>query len=434
VRAFTLTAQVARIDGQEAWTYDGTVPGPELRARQGDRVRVTLVDRLPVSTTIHWHGVPGLPNAEDGVAGVTQQAVAPGHSMTYEFVASAAGTYWYHSHQDTSSQLAHGLYGALVVEPAGGPTEARDYSVVIHYLAGAVMANGSPDLHLAARPGDTVRLRLIDAVSPGMDGGPEVPVLLGAPYRIVSFDGRDLDQPGTLGPERIPLGMGQRADVVFTMPASGAVRLLDTEQMGDVTGVQSAITSLAGGRPRLPVVTIGDGSAPAPEPAASLPVFDPLRYGAPAPDPVAATAPAATHPVVITENPGFRDGSVQLVHEINGRASPDVPPIVVHEGDVVRLHIVNDTGEYHPMHLHGHTMSVLDRDGVPVQGSPIRLDTVLVGPHQTWDVAFLADNPGIWMFHCHVPLHAAFGLTMTIDYAGVTTPYAMGTRSGNMPE
>ena len=105
-----------------------------------------------------------------------------------------------------------------------------------------------------------------------------------------------------------------------------------------------------------------------------------------------------------------------------------------HEGEVLRLHIVNDTAEYHPMHLHGHTMSVLSRNGQPVTGSPVRVDTVLVGPHETWDVVFLADNPGLWMFHCHVLLHAAFGLTMSIDYAGITTPYEMGTRSGNLPE
>jgi FtsP/CotA-like multicopper oxidase with cupredoxin domain len=69
-----------------------------------------------------------------------------------------------------------------------------------------------------------------------------------------------------------------------------------------------------------------------------------------------------------------------------------------------------------------------------MQGSPLHLDTVLVGPHQTWDVAFAADNPGIWMFHCHVLLHAAYGMSLTVNYAGVSTPYEMGSRSGNVPE
>src|SRR5207248_2810597 len=79
VRACTLVAQPATVDGRTVWSYNGTVPGPELRVTQGDRVRVTLVNNLDAPTTIHWHGL-AVPGAEDGVPGVTQDAVAPGHS------------------------------------------------------------------------------------------------------------------------------------------------------------------------------------------------------------------------------------------------------------------------------------------------------------------------------------------------------------------
>jgi FtsP/CotA-like multicopper oxidase with cupredoxin domain len=289
VRSYTLTARVARIDGQDAWTYDGTVPGPELRVVQGDRLRVTLVNHLPESTTIHWHGVPGLPDAEDGVAGITQQAVAPGHSTTYEFVVGTPGTYWYHSHQDTSNQISRGLFGALVVEPRSGPSEDRDYAVVLHSgVAGGVAANGSPDLRLAARPGERVRLRLVNAVSPGMDGTPESPVLLGAPYRVVALDGRDLNQPQELGPRRISIGMGQRADLVFTMPASGSVRLVDTESQSHSSGVQGAIASFAG-TASLPSVTVGD------EPVPGAPRLDALPASACRP-PTRSRPPASTPP------------------------------------------------------------------------------------------------------------------------------------------
>jgi hypothetical protein len=92
VDRFTMTAQVSQVDGQPVWTYNGTVPGPELRVTQGHRVQVTLVNDLPESTTLHWHGVQ-LPNAVDGVAGLTQDAVPPGQSFTYEFVARDAGTF-----------------------------------------------------------------------------------------------------------------------------------------------------------------------------------------------------------------------------------------------------------------------------------------------------------------------------------------------------
>jgi FtsP/CotA-like multicopper oxidase with cupredoxin domain len=434
VRSFTLTTEVRRINGQDAWTYNGTVPGPELRVTQGDRIRVTLVNHLPAPTTIHWHGVR-VPNSQDGVAGITQQAVARGRSYTYEFVARDTGTYWYHSHQDTGNQAVRGLYGPLVVEPPSGRVaEDRDYTVMLHAApgTGAVAMNGTTgNLQLAAQPGETVRLRLVNAVAPNMDGGPEAPVLLGAPYRVVSLDGRDLHEPGLLDSERLPLGMGQRADLVFTLPAAGAVRLVDT-------GVKGAPSAGERFTPKTPPITvssiIGSGPAPTAGNLERLPLFDLTRYGTPAADPVANAHPNATYPVVLDEQPGFHDGTVQLVHTINGQSSPNIPPITVHQGQVVRLHIVNGTGEYHPMHLHGHVLSVVSENGRPVQGSPVHLDSILVGPNQTWDVAFLADNPGIWMLHCHVLLHASMGMSMTINYAGISTPYTMGMSSGNVPE
>jgi FtsP/CotA-like multicopper oxidase with cupredoxin domain len=433
VEEFTLTARDAVIDGQPAQTYDGTVPGPELRVTQGDRVRVTLVNHLSMATTVHWHGVR-VPNAVDGVAGMTQDAVPPGGSFTYEFVATDAGTFWYHSHQDTGKQLPAGLFGALVVEPRGGTAEEVDRTVLLHNSTadrGRIAVDGTAgDLHVDARPGQTVRLRVIDAVASGMDGALEAPVLLGAPYRVVAMDGHDLSGPTPLGPQRLRLGMGQRADLVFTMPASGAVRLVDSRIPGTPSPLQGFFGTPAEARE---TVTVGDGALPPAVDPLTLPVFDPFTYGVPLPDP--ATGPAdVTAPVVLAEGPGFHDGGIELVHSINGAASPDVPPIEVREGQLVRLHMVNTTGEFHPMHLHGHVMTVLDVDGRPPAGSPVHLDTVVLGPHETVDVAFVADNPGIWMLHCHVLVHASMGMSMSIDYSGVSTPFTMGSRSGNVPE
>jgi FtsP/CotA-like multicopper oxidase with cupredoxin domain len=432
VKAFTLTAEPTVIDGQTVWAYNGSVPGPELRVNQGDRVRVTLVNHLPESTTIHWHGV-AVPNSQDGVAGVTQDAVPSGDEYTYEFIANEAGTFWYHSHQQTEEQLPRGLFGALVVLPPNGSVaEQRDVTLVLHGSAGQVSINGAADIaRVPAQPGQTVRLRLINAVDPGMDGGPEAPVLVGAPFRVVSLDGRDLNAPDVLGPTRIPLGMGQRADLVFTMPTSGSVQLIDTEIQGASTPVQTLL--FGSPRPHLASVVFGDGQAQ-PVDVDALPMFDPLHYGAPAPDDVAAATPDQTVNVTLGEHPGIRDGRPELVHTIDGAASPDVPPITVAEGQIVRLHIVNQTGEYHPMHLHGHVLTLLAVDGQPIKGSPVHQDSILVGPDETVDVAFAADNPGVWMFHCHVLLHAGMGMTTSINYVGYSTPFAMGTDSGNMPE
>ena len=394
VRDFVLTARPGLVDGHPVETFDGTVPGPELRVVQGDRVRVTLVNRLPVATTLHWHGVR-VPNAEDGVAGLTQDAVAPGALFTYEFVAADAGTYWYHSHQDTGNQIAAGLFGALIVEPPGGHTaETEDRTVLLHDAtdgSNTVALNGSTgDVHLDARPGRTVRLRVIDAVVPGMDGTAQAPVLLGAPYRVAALDGHDLHGGQQLGPQRVELGMGRRADLVFTMPASGEVRLVDSAVAGSPSALQGAF-----GSPAAPTasLTLGTGPPPPSVDPVSLPLFDALSYGTPAPDPTAGP-PDLTAPVVLGEHPGFHDGAIQLVHTINQAAAPLTPPIVVRAGQLVRLQFVNTTDEIDPMHLHGHVFSVLDVDGRRVGGSPVHLDTVLVGPRQTVDVAFRADNPG----------------------------------------
>src|SRR5207248_3693473 len=113
------------------------------------------------------------------------------------------------------------------------------------------------------------------------------------------------------------------------------------------------------------------GPAPAAAVADDAPLFDLTNYGTPEADPVARRTPDVESAVVLDKNPGIRDGRPELIHTINGQASPNVPPITVHEGDIVRLHIVNDSEEYHPMHLHGHVMTVLSRNGVAVEGSPI---------------------------------------------------------------
>lgn len=77
---------------------------------------------------------------------------------------------------------------------------------------------------------------------------------------------------------------------------------------------------------------------------------------------------------------------------------------------------------------------MVSRNGESATGSAVRLDTLLVGPRESWDVAFVADNPGIWMIHCHVLLHAEMGMSMALNYTGVSTPFEMGTRTGNLPE
>jgi FtsP/CotA-like multicopper oxidase with cupredoxin domain len=387
---------------------------------------VTLVNHLPDATSIHWHGIIG-PNAMDGVAGVTQDAVKPGGTFTYEFVANEAGTYWYHSHQDTSHQIADGLIGSIVVESKDEhAATGRDYSLLVHTQPGgnAIAVNGTSNLRLDATPGETVRLRIINAVVPGFDGAPLAPVLVGAPYFVEALDGHDVNAPHQLGPERLPLGMGQRADLVFTMPDKAAVRLVGLK--GNAMFPWSA--------PPTASVTIGDGPTSGVD-TSSLPTFDLTSYGALAGDPVLDAAQYdVTRDIVLGGGPMFRNGTFDFSDTFDGMASPYVAPIRVREGQLVRLHIVNNSPKFHPIHVHGHVFSVLSKNGHRLTGAPIHLDAILVAPGETWDVAFKADNPGIWMLHCHVLAHATAGMSMTINYEGIYTPFAMGTQSGNIPE
>ncbi len=428
LKQFTLTTKAVTLHGQTVWTYNGVVPGPELRVTQGDRVKITLINNLPVSTTIHWHGLR-LPNAEDGVAGITQDAVPPGGSYTYEFVVKDPGTYWYHSHQETEQQVPRGLYGALIVAPKDAHQQSydHDYTVTVGDLSdnenkNMVLINGTNgEYHFDAKPGQNIRLRIINAEQGDMTGFPETMKLIGAPYKIIALDGHDINQPQEIGPQLLPLGVGQRYDLVFRMPSSGQVRLLDERAAGASHAVRKAFVSL--------------GTGAVPSETKNGATFDLTHYGAATKDPIFSRSTFdVNQDLRISNGHGFRYGSWENIHMINGKASPDTDPILVKQGQYVHLRFINETDEYHPMHIHGHVFTVLSKNGKRLAGSPIHLDSVLVGPHETWEVAFLADNPGLWMLHCHVLQHAAFGLSTMVNYEGVTTPYVIGTKSGNFPE
>jgi FtsP/CotA-like multicopper oxidase with cupredoxin domain len=136
----------------------------------------------------------------------------------------------------------------------------------------------------------------------------------------------------------------------------------------------------------------------------------------------------------IGHRPGFVKGRPGLWWSINGHLYPDVPMFVVREGDVVTMHIDNHSGDVHPMHLHGHHAVVLARNGVRASGSPWLIDSLNVRDKETYDIAFVANNPGIWMDHCHNLQHAADGMVAHLMYEGVTTPFRIGGSADNQPE
>ncbi len=389
----------------DRFTLNGTTPGPEIRVEQGHVVEVRLRNEsVPDGVTLHWHGVD-VPNAMDGVAGVTQDAVPVGGEFTYRFVARQVGTFWYHSHQLSHEQVRGGLFGALVITPPGGTGDAVDAVALVHIYGGTRTINGAPgESRIEGEPGGRVRVRVVNT-----DDGPMPVWVSGAEFRVVAVDGVDLHAPSSVGGVAVLVTAGGRADLEIVLPVGGA----RVEMGGSAAFV------------------LGSGAAPTRPPTRQL---DLLHYGTPAPlgfDPDAATR---RFDYVIGRRPGFLDGVPGVWWTINGLAFPDIPMFVVAEGDVVRMRVENSSGEVHPMHLHGHHLVVLARDGVAATGTPWWVDTLDVAAGAVYDVAFVADNPGIWADHCHNLPHAAEGLVAHLMYEGVTTPFLIGSAAGNAPE
>jgi FtsP/CotA-like multicopper oxidase with cupredoxin domain len=392
------------------YSLNGTSPGPLIEATEGDLVEVTVRNEsVPDGMTLHWHGVD-VPNAVDGVAGVTQDAVDVGEEHTYRFVAEDPGSYWYHSHQVSHEQVIGGLFGALVVHPADPqPDDPVDALAVAHTYSGTRTLNGEEgDVAFVAEPGTDVRVRVANT-----DNGP-VEVWSGAPYVVRAVDGFDLNEPTPVTGRSVTLTAGARVDLEVTAPEDGsAVRV----QVGGATAL-----------------IIGPEGSTAGEVAQPRDKLDLLDYGSPAQLPFDTSDPDRVFDYDIGRRPGFVNGRPGVHWTVNGKLYPGVPMFMVAEGDVVTVRIDNHSGETHPMHLHGHHVVVLARDGVKATGSPWWTDSLEVRNGEVMDVAFVADNPGIWMDHCHNLPHAQEGLVAHLMYEGVSTRFRLGRDTPNSPE
>ena len=424
---FNLTAIPKKItlsSGQvvNAWTFNGTVPGPQLVVHTGDLVQVNLLNEIPgIGVTLHWHGL-NVPNAEDGVPGVTQNAVATGQRFTYKFRVHQTGTFWYHSHQDAFTEVDRGLYGAFIALPKNPPSSVLDIPVLTHnwnMLNNKVTFGIADVLSREKVPaGQQVRLRIVNTgtFEPDDTHSPTY-ILSGTTFQVAAIDGTDLHQPGDLASGTlVKIGSGGRTDLTFTMP-DHPVRLTFTDD------------------PNNGLVLSPSGTGTAPSPGLTGPVFDPTNYGTPTATPfTAASHFDRNFQLILDDGPGFYNGGFEFRLTINGRVYPDTPMLMVKEGDLVEETIVDRGHQSHPFHLHGHTALVLSKNGKAVTGSPWWTDTLEITPGDDYVIAFKADNPGIWMDHCHNLQHANKGMIMHLGYEGVTEPYLTGTATGNEPE
>ncbi len=410
------------------WGYGGTMPGQEIRVPQGGRVQRTLINQLPQATSVHWHGIR-IDNAMDGVSGLTQAAVAPDTRFDYDFIAPDAGTYWYHAHNRSVEQVARGLYGALIVdEPVAPDIDQEDVFILDDWLidpstgqidgdfeamhdrshAGRngnfIATNGISGLTKTARQNERRRLRLINAANArifelrldGLEGW------------IVALDGMPLAKPEPFG-NYLLLGPGQRADVFVDVTAEpgNAAHLLAVINDQSYPQVRFDVTGRAS-ETRRPEPVALESNAYSPvmlENATQLALN--MEGGA------MGGLRAAT---LGGKRMDFRDlvaeGQFWAFNGAIGRAE-DAPLARLARGEHVRLKISNDTAFPHAMHLHGMHFQEVSESG---HLGPLR-DTTLIFGDQTREIAFVAENSGNWLLHCHMLSHAASGMTTRIEVA-----------------
>lgn len=448
-------------------TINGGTPGPVLRFREGDVARITVTNGLSDDTTsIHWHGLL-VPNIEDGVPGVTTPIIAAGKSRTFEFLIRQHGTYWYHSH--TGHQLQRGVLGSIVIEPKT-PTIRADHDQVVvlgdwtnehptevqrtllrmsdwysfrkgtaqsllgAYQAGklgeyldrekalvppmdlsdvaydAFLMNGQRRLQLPGKPGETVRVRIINA-------GASTYFYLGAasgPLKIVSADGQDIVP---FEQKRLLMGPAETYDLLMTIPADGSWELRADAQDG--SGAVSA--------------WLGEGTA-----HAATPTPAPERYGMsayltsildqldPEPgakeserplSPYAKLRSATPHPVATSHREltlKLTGDMIRYAWSFDGLDPHEAESIKVKEGESLRVCLVNNTMMHHPIHLHGHFFRLVDANDKDPATSPLK-HTVDVPPMSVRTIEFTAnEGQGDWLIHCHLLYHHLTGMIRTI--------------------
>jgi FtsP/CotA-like multicopper oxidase with cupredoxin domain len=475
-----------------ALALNGTVPGPTLRFREGEIARIHVRNRLPKEeTSTHWHGLL-VPNLEDGVPYLTTPPIKAGQSRTFEFLLKHAGTYWYHSHTGLQEQrgiygsiviepkvgtparadlpkidreevlvlsdwtnenpnevmrtllrgsewyairkgTAQSLWGAWksghlrdYLDREKSRLPAMDVSDVAY---DAFLVNGQPRQTLAARPGETVRLRIINASAATYF---YISAATG-PLTLIAADGIDVVP---IQQQRLLIGMAETYDVLVTVPADtppAAWEVRATAQ--DNSGHASLFLGEAGTPPR---------PAPAPGPLNSYSMD--VALGAvlnemdETGDVTNAEALAAeidrplppykrlraTQSTALPAEAPVREATLRLTGDmwrylwsINGRPIDEQSTIPVKKGEVLRLVLVNDTMMHHPMHLHGHFFRLLMPDGAPADVAPLK-HTVDVPPMSRRVIEFYANEDRDWLFHCHLLYHMMSGMARVFSYpAGV---------------
>ncbi|MFJ9116105.1 multicopper oxidase family protein [Streptomyces sp. NPDC102394] len=470
VRQHRLTATESRLDLGErtvrSWSYGGDLPGEEIRVTAGDTLALTLANHLPDTISLHWHGI-ALRNDMDGVPGLTQGPIESGAAFDYRFTVPYPGTFWFHPH--TGVQLDRGLYAPLIVDDPREPLSYdREWVVLLDDWVDGVDGS-TPDAVLAELGGGMrgmdmggsgsgsgsagqgmsgMSMRTPGPASASSDGSGPSRRLVGARSDLLGGDPGDVAYPYYLvngrtaeAPSVFRADPGDRirirlinagGDTAFRV-ALGGHELTVTHTDGyPVRHAQGDALLIGMGERYDVIVTAGDGAFPltALAEGKNASTMAVLRTGGGA-APTAEARPQeldgrllAAHKLTVDESVALErkapDRTIDL--SLTGTMTRydwafDRKPYdasqrhPVRAGERVRLRFTNRTSMWHPIHLHGHTFALAagDQDGV-------RKDTALVLPKGTLSVDFDADNPGLWMLHCHNVYHAEAGMMTVVGY------------------
>ena len=415
----------------EVWTYSGQLPGPTIRLRQDQRLKAAIANKLDEETTVHWHGLR-IPNAMDGVPHLTQKPIAPGETFLYDFVVPDAGTYWYHPHQHSFEQVGRGLYGALIVDEAEPIRVDRDLVWLLDdwrlaksgqisdtfgnrhdaahngRVGNVVTVNGRLPGDVALRRGERIRLRLINAANArifSLEFKGHRPI-------VIALDGQPV-APHAPDDGVVLLGPAMRVDLILDASAKSGDRFAVHDRF--YAGLEYRLLDLTYDdeplRQRVPDWPMDLPANPIPEPDLSSAERHEITFQG------GMMGGMVMRDMDISVEPGRMKAMQQMMHDgkvwfINGVAAEGHvmdPMLILQRGRSHVLAMTNATAWHHPIHLHGHSFRVIARNRVPTRFREWQ-DTVLMAPRESVEIAFVADNPGDWMFHCHILEHQAAGM------------------------
>jgi len=405
--------------------YNGQVPGPLLRLREGVPVAIDVTNSRANPDIVHWHGL-GIDSLNDGAMEEGSPMIAPGGQLRYTYTPRPAGTRWYHTHAGAGGDLSLGTYsgqfGFLLVEGKADPgAYDQEIFLAIHHWgpkfvpmvetmraasANQPLTTGSDvgyqyasiNQHMlgAGEPirvkqGQRVLVRLLNSSATEN----VVLALPGHSFKVIAMDGNPVPNPAAV--EVLSLAVAERVDAVIEMNAPGVWVLGST--LAEARKMGLGIVVEYAGKTEAPVWT---------DPAPAK--WDYTQFASTA----AAAAPDET--VTLTfHDIGPQKGSKFDTWTINNRSWPDVEPIQVKQGKRYRLLLRNGSGDQHPIHLHRHTFEVAQIGRKQLSG--LRKDVINVMPLETVAVDFVADNPGDTLLHCHQQLHMDFGFMTILKYS-----------------